>query len=979
MNVLIIGSGGREHALAWKVAQSPRLTKLYIAPGNPGTSSCGENVSVDVSDHAKVIHLCKEKKIDLVIVGPEIPLADGLVDSLSDANIRCFGPKQAAAQIEASKVFSKNFMARHHIPTARYATFTHLDEALGYLDKVDYPIVIKASGLAAGKGVILPNTTDEAEATLKSILIEKTFGDAGNEVVIEERLVGQEVSLMAFTDGTSLVPMLPAQDHKRLLDGDEGPNTGGMGAYAPAPIFTKDLMNEAIENILQPAIDGLRLDGTPFVGVLYAGLILTDNGLSALEFNCRFGDPETQVVLPLLETDLLDVVDACIDGKLKDINILWKDDAVVCVVLASKGYPDKVEIDKEITLNELPANVVCFHAGTKTENEKVFTSGGRVFGLTAWAKDLNSAIKKVYGNINKVGFEGAQYRNDIAYRALFSDQIIDDLTDEGADKETEKQISEGRAEYRTSKVVELPTDSLTYTINGLAMQVHNELGAGHAEKFYQRRLADLCEAAGIPVEVEKRVEVWVEDKSIGYLKLDLWIDERLVVECKGFSHSVGVDEVAQVLTYLAATTSSVGMLYNFGRRRLELKRILKPKDVQEWQKHLYRFIHKSPQMILPSLSQKGSSIPPIRFKAITGKPLHVEIPSPSGSAIRLSVSRKQSVPKSDYASSGVDIDAGNKAVDLMKDAVKSTYNASVLAGIGSFGGLFDASALKEMKSPVLVASTDGVGTKVKLAASVGRYRGIGHDIVNHCINDILVQGAKPLFFMDYFATSKLNPEQTAEVVTGIAEACKESGVALLGGETAEMPGVYQPNEFDVAGTIIGVLEREAILPRKDIKAGDVLIGLKSSGPHTNGYSLIRKIFTNTSLDTFFPELNSTLADALLTPHRSYYPVLYSLLSEIKALAHITGGGFIENIPRVLPENLNAKIQIGSWESSPLWNLIQQTGEIDTNEMYRVFNMGIGMIMIVDKESVSKIQNQTSEKTFVIGELIVGTKKVNLKN
>ncbi|HCR69973.1 MAG TPA: phosphoribosylformylglycinamidine cyclo-ligase [Anaerolineae bacterium] len=333
--------------------------------------------------------------------------------------------------------------------------------------------------------------------------------------------------------------------------------------------------------------------------------------------------------------------------------------------------------------------------------------------------------------------------------------------------------------------------------------------------------------------------------------------------------------------------------------------------------------------------------------------------------------------KSDYAASGVDIDAGNRAVDLMKDAVKSTYNASVLAGIGSFGGLFDVSFIKEMKHPVLVASTDGVGTKVKLAASVGRYRGIGHDIVNHCINDILVQGAKPLFFMDYFATSKLNPEQTAEVVTGIAEACKESGVALLGGETAEMPGVYQPNEFDVAGTIIGVLEKDAILPRKNIKAGDVLIGLKSNGPHTNGYSLIRKIFENTPLDTFVSELNSTLADALLAPHRSYYPVLRSLLSDIKALAHITGGGFIENIPRVLPENVDAKIQLGSWESSQLWNLIQQTGEIDSEEMYRVFNMGIGMIVIVDKEQASKIQKEISEEVFIVGELIEGEQKVQL--
>jgi phosphoribosylformylglycinamidine cyclo-ligase len=327
--------------------------------------------------------------------------------------------------------------------------------------------------------------------------------------------------------------------------------------------------------------------------------------------------------------------------------------------------------------------------------------------------------------------------------------------------------------------------------------------------------------------------------------------------------------------------------------------------------------------------------------------------------------------QSNYAASGVDIDAGNRAVDLMNDAVKSTYNKSVLAGIGSFGGLFDASSLKEMKSPVLVASTDGVGTKVKLASSVGRYRGIGHDIVNHCINDILVQGARPLFFMDYFATSKLNPEQTAEVVTGIAEACKESGMALLGGETAEMPGVYQPNEFDVAGTIVGVLERDAILPRQNLQAGDVLIGFISSGPHTNGYSLIRKLFEDTSLD-------DSLFDALLAPHRSYFNVLYPHLDKVKALAHLTGGGFIENIPRVLPENLDAAIHLNSWQVPPLWKLIQEKGNIATEEMYRVFNMGIGMIAIVDKSQATEFQAAVEEPTFVIGELVKGEKKVKLR-
>jgi len=326
--------------------------------------------------------------------------------------------------------------------------------------------------------------------------------------------------------------------------------------------------------------------------------------------------------------------------------------------------------------------------------------------------------------------------------------------------------------------------------------------------------------------------------------------------------------------------------------------------------------------------------------------------------------------RSQYTASGVDIDAGNHAVDLMRDSVRATYNDAVLAGIGSFGGLFDAAVFKEMDHPVLVASMDGVGTKVKLAASVGRFRGLGRDIVNHCINDILVQGARPLFFLDYFATSKLNPWQTSEVVQGIAEACKEAGMALLGGETAEMPGVYQPNEFDVAGTIVGVLERDEILPRSTIAAGDVLLGFSSSGPHTNGYSLIRKVFENTPLD-------DSLVARLLAPHRSYLSVVYPHLARVKALAHITGGGLIENIPRVLPDGLSALIHTKLWEAPPLWRLIQEKGNISTDEMYRVFNMGIGMVAIVGRASLADLVNSIPEATFIIGELVEGERKVVL--
>ncbi len=549
-------------------------------------------------------------------------------------------------------------------------------------------------------------------------------------------------------------------------------------------------------------------------------------------------------------------------------------------------------------------------------------------------------------------------------------------------------------------------DELTFKMNGLAMRVQHELKSGHPEKLYQNRLAELCWMEGLKAETEKRVEVCIGEDLVGYLFLDLWIEDALVVECKAFDHDLTNNEIGQVLTYLAATGSPVGMLYNFGRKTLEFKRILPPKRVQEWQQYLYRCIWTPPGVTLPQASREEAGRPIYFSVAASGEVKQVtpsKPPRPESASVRLSASKSadssglkpdatpskasrpesasvrlsasKSADRSDYAASGVDIDAGNRAVELMKAAVKSTYGPEVLAGIGSFGGLFDARELNRMKNPVLVASTDGVGTKVKLAARVGRYTSIGQDIVNHCINDILVQGARPLFFLDYFATSKLIPEIVAEVVGGISAACREASCALLGGETAEMPGVYLEGEFDLAGTIIGVVERDSILPRPGIRPGDVIIGLRSTGPHTNGYSLIRNIFADVPLETVFPELGCSLADALLAPHRSYYPLLQLLVPEIKGLAHLTGGGFIENIPRVLPEGAAAQINPNSWPVPPLFELIQRQGEISPEEMYRVFNMGIGMVAIIGKEKVSAVQKAISEPTYILGEIIAGEKKV----
>jgi phosphoribosylamine--glycine ligase / phosphoribosylformylglycinamidine cyclo-ligase len=770
MNLLLIGSGGREHALAWKLSASPRLSNLFILPGNPGTAALGRNLPGCPDDLPFLVEQARQNKIDLVVIGPEAPLAAGLADALLQAGFPVFGPSQSAAEIESSKAFSKAFMQRQGIPAAASQTFDRFEAALDYLTQQysrrsasarDY--VIKASGLASGKGVFLPETQEAALGILHSLLVEGTLGRAGEKVVIEERLQGREVSVLAFSDGQNILPMPPVQDHKRLMDGDRGPNTGGMGTFAPSNACPPGLLDQVSETILSPAVRGLREEGRRFVGVLYAGLMLTEQGPRVLEFNCRFGDPETQVLMPLLQSDLLDILEACTQGRLMEASgsVSWNPGAAACVVLASPGYPDNPEHRLVISGVETAGDqdALIFHAGTALQGGKLVTAGGRVLNIIGLGSNLESAISTAYGAVERIHFKGMQYRRDI-----------------------------GRPEHST-----------------------------------------------------------------------------------------------------------------------------------------------------------------------------------------------QQKPASAYAAVGVSIEAGNQAVSMMKDAVRCTYTPQVLSDVGSFGGLYDASSLKAMQDPVLVASTDGVGTKVDLAARAGCYSGLGHDIVNHCINDILVQGARPLFFLDYYACSSLDPVQVTEIVSGVSQACQAAGCALLGGETAEMPGVYAEGRFDIAGTIIGLVERRAILPRNDICEGDVLIGLASSGPHTNGYSLIRSIFHDIPLEMVYPELGVPLQEALLAPHRSYLPVLLPLLDELngggtallKALAHITGGGFFDNLPRILPNGLGIRLDCHSWQVPPIFQLIRSLGNVDETEMYRVFNMGIGIVAIVSPNNITAVTGRIGEQSWIIGEVISG--------
>jgi len=756
MRVMIVGSGGREHTLTWKIAQSPQVSQIFVAPGNGGTAAIAENVPIPATDIPALLKFAREKAIDLTVVGPEAPLVAGLVDAFAKVGLPVFGPTSAAAQLEGSKAFSKQFMIEEGIPTGVGVVFDDYEVAWAYLARQQPPVVVKASGLAAGKGVIICASLEKAEAALHRVMVERDFGPAGDQVLIETCLVGEEASLLAFTDGQTIVTMPPARDYKRIGDGDRGPNTGGMGCYAPSPYLSPDLIDEITARVLQPAVDGMRRRGTPYVGVLYAGMMLTEQGPRVLEFNCRFGDPETQVLLPLLENDLVDVFQACIEGRLDEIEITWRLQHTLCVVIASEGYPVAYEKGKEITgvdeANALP-DVVVFQAGTKQEDGRLLTAGGRVLAATAIGESLVHAREKAYAAVERIHFQGAHYRQDIG----------------------------------------------------------------------------------------------------------------------------------------------------------------RPKEMFD---------------------------------------------------------KKASQAVSAYAAAGVDIEAKMDAFQQMQSAVESTYTPAVLAGIGAFGGALALDELLQVQDPVLVASTDGVGTKTMIAEAMGRYETIGHDIVNHCINDVLVQGARPLFFLDYVAAGKLDPATIVAIVTSCAEACRASGCVLIGGETAEMPGVYQPGTFDLVGTLVGWVARDRIIDGRDVQPGDVCLGLPSDGLHTNGYSLARLVFGDLGWETVLPELGRSIGEELLTPHKSYLPAFETLVEAgvtIKAMSHLTGGSFPDNLPRVLPEGVGARLDRDAWPVPPIFRLIQEMGRVDEREMYHVYNMGIGMIVIVSPAEVNRALNGLPE-ALVIGEI-----------
>ncbi len=727
MRVLVIGGGGREQAIAWACRHHGHDVRVAV---ELGTASPDDT--------------------DLVIPGPEAALVAGVADECGRRGIACFGPTAELARLEASKSYARELSTSLGIPGPRFASFDDHDDAIAWWRDLDRAVVVKLDGLAAGKGVVVP---DGDAATIDAI--RATTG----RFLLEQRLTGPECSLLALCDGVRGVALPIAQDHKRLGEGDTGPNTGGMGAYAPAPVPHSP--DELLTAFVQPVLDHLAAAGTPYVGVLYAGLMLTADGPRLIEYNVRFGDPEAQAVLPLLETDLAELALAATRGRIEDLPVVVRSQAAMTVVAAAPGYP-QAPVTGAMVRDDMESGVIGpdgtttlrFDAAVDAEGR---VAGGRVLAVTGIGFDLAEARAAAYDHIERIHFDGMQVRRDIGWRA--------------------------------------PGAELT-----------------------------------------------------------------------------------------------------------------------------------------------------------------------------------------SYAAAGVDIDEGTRAVSEMKAAVEATHDNGVLKGVGSFGGVFSAAAITALDDPVLVASTDGVGTKVELAARLGTVRGVGMDIVNHCIDDVLVQSARPLFFLDYIAASVLDADMVAEVVGGMADACRAAGCALLGGETAEMPGVYQPGAFDIAGTLVGVAERSQLLPRPDVAAGDVLIGLASSGPHTNGYSLLRRVFDWIPMDVVPDGFDRPLGEALLEPHRSYLDVLRPAFDtgSVKALAHVTGGGLPENLPRVLPDDVDAVVHLGSWPVPPLFRLVRElTPSMPTDELYRTLNMGIGMVVVCAPADVERVQSSIGEPTWVIGSLHPGTGRVHL--
>ncbi|XP_067621275.1 trifunctional purine biosynthetic protein adenosine-3 [Eurosta solidaginis] len=1102
--LLVIGSGGREHAICWKLSQSERVVKIYALPGSHGIAQvqkCINLSGVNVKDFEAIASWCKKQSIDLVIVGPEDPLSNGLGDALNKAGVRCFGPNKQGAQIEADKKWAKDFMLRHSIPTARYKSFTDMKKAKDFINNAPYKaLVVKAAGLAAGKGVVVAANKAEACQAVEEILGQRKFGSAGETVVIEELLVGEEVSVLAFVDTQHAQAMLPAQDHKRLRDGDEGPNTGGMGAYCPCPLIPPDDLERINRAILQKAVNALRQEGIHYCGVLYAGLMLTSDGPKVLEFNCRFGDPETQVILPLLETDLYAVMSACVENRLKEITLEWrKDVSAVGVVMASAGYPEAST--KGCIIEGIPANTtneLIFHSGVAVgKSGEYLTNGGRVLIAVALRSDLRKAASVATKMCKGITFVGAdaQFRSDIAQKAFktlkayaptlhalsYKDSGVD--IDAGDDLvQRIKPLSRGtqrpgvvgglggfgglfrlnELDYKNPVICEAINgvgtkiklalelkiyESIGYDL--VAMCVNDVLESGAEPVAFLdyiacgklqvpvaaqivKGMSEGCRAAncallgGETAEMPSVYEVGKYDVAgycVGILeagkelpKFKQYEEGDLLISLPANGlHCAGFHALLKQLE-MADTDLSEKCEFSSGSKTLgqelcepsriyvnEILSLLRECEIKAIS-HITTGLLPDVQRIIPpdheiSLDFGDLKIPPIYGWLAAKLRLSTQTLLDNlncGIGLVLIVPKKCTIWKKLLGS-------GAKVFGVLKRKLQTCHQKhqievrNFVEGLQKladrFGGLSerntrtldephqrdlglelcDAAMTQQRnesyttklgrrltpiptlyKDPVLVLGTDGVGTKITIAQQTERNGTVGIDLVAMCVNDILCNGAEPLTFSSYYTCGDLVEEMAATITSGIIEGASQAGSSLVETHIAEVPLLYPSDVYDLAGFSLGITEYNRLLPRTDdISEGDVLIGLPSSGVHSNGFSLVHTIMKRAGV-TFqdkAPFSNRTFGEEFLTPTRIYVKALLPLIQQghIKALAHITGGGLTENIPRVLQKNISVQLDATAWNIPPVFGWLAEQGNVTPAEMQRTYNCGLGIILVIAPE------------------------------
>ena len=819
--------------------------------------------------------------------------------------------------------------------------------------------VVKASGLAAGKGVLLPTTKEETIAAVKEIMSNKAFGTAGDVCVIESFLTGPEASCLAFCDGKTAVLMPAAQDHKRALDNDEGLNTGGMGAYAPAPCVTPALHKE-IEAMCIKTVEKMAERGTPYVGCLYAGMILTPNGPMMLEYNCRFGDPETQVVLPLLETDFYDVLSACCTGALQEVDVRFKENtSAATVVCAAQGYPETYATGMTITglsVANTIENVKVYHAGT-TQDEKGINrcSGGRVLAVTGVGKDLKTALQSAYKGVRAIDFVGQS-----------AESLLHTRSDIGK-KATEKKLKIGV--LGSTRGTALTAVIEACQSGGLHAEIVAVVSNRSAAPILEKGLA-----LGASV-----VSQFISSKGLSRDEYD--------AECTSVLVAAGAEFVLLV-GYMRILSS--GFTNFWEGRCINVHPSLLPKHAGGMDLAVHQAVIDAGELesgcTIHQVTDVVDSGPIIVQKIVkvdkddTAESLKAKVQLLEGIAFVEAIEIASKGVVISYADAGVDIDAGNHLVDMIKPACKSTRRPGCDADLGGFGGLFDlAAAGYDSANTVLIGATDGVGTKLRIAQATGKNEFVGIDLVAMCVNDLIVAGGEPLFFLDYYATGHLNVHEAAAVVLGIAEGCRQAGCGLIGGETAEMPSMYAPGDYDLAGFSVGAVNRDRILPQ-GVCPGDVLLGLPSSGIHSNGFSLVRKLIEKEGLhyDSPCPWDSSvaTIGDNLLTPTKIYVKTCLPLLQKnlVKGMAHITGGGLLENLPRSLPSDVGA-IVTGHPVLPEVFKWMKSASGLDDTEMLRTFNCGIGMVLIVSAHD-AQVANDVlkasgAEVVYDLGVLVEG--------